>query len=242
MRPISEIQVYLVYARIVLAEYWYSILLKSSSGENITEYEWHRVRIVKALIKTIQYNIDYVPTQQQLINEQFNTLLDYLPANFLSTTYEVHNPQMTQLVNQIFIGFVAKATDLTYGIVRLSAPALDPDDPIVIAENDARVAQWTEASNKTIESAELIEKGEFYVIDLVRKDSSVVTIEFPQSYRHIQMTNSTTWVITHDLGFRPSVTVIDLDGDVVNGDIAYNTNNQLTITFSSAIKGEAYLN
>jgi len=28
----------------------------------------------------------------------------------------------------------------------------------------------------------------------------------------------------------------------VNGDIAYNTINQLTITFSSEIKGEAYLN
>jgi hypothetical protein len=241
MRPINEIQVYLVYARIVLAEYWYSILLKSSSGENITEYEWHRVRIVKALIKTIQYNIDYVPTQEQLINEQFNTLLDYLPANFLSTTYEVHNPQMTQLVNQIFIGFVAKATDLIYGIVRLSAPALDPDDPIVIAENDARVALWTEASDKMLVDAN-VTLGDTYVVNLISNDESVISFDIPQSYRHIQVANSTTWVITHNLGFRPSVTVIDLDGDVVNGDIAYNTINQLTITFSSEIKGEAYLN
>lgn len=241
MRPISEIQVYLVYARIVLAEYWYSILLKSSSGENITEYEWHRVRIVKALIKTIQYNIDYVPTQEQLINEQFNTLLDYLPANFLSTTYEVHNPQMTQLVNQIFIGFVDKATNLTYGIVRLSAPALDPDDPIVIAENDARVALWTEASDKMLVDAN-VTLGDTYVVNLISNDESVISFDIPQSYRHIQVANSTTWVITHNLGFRPSVTVIDLDGDVVNGDIAYNTINQLTITFSSEIKGEAYLN
>ena len=241
MRPINEIQVYLVYARIVLAEYWYSILLKSSSGENITEYEWHRVRIVKALIKTIQYNIDYVPTQEQLINEQFNTLLDYLPANFLSTTYEVHNPQMTQLVNQIFIGFVDKATNLTYGIVRLSAPALDPDDPIVIAENDARVALWTEASDKMLVDAN-VTLGDTYVVNLISNDESVISFDIPQSYRHIQVANSTTWVITHNLGFRPSVTVIDLDGDVVNGDIAYNTINQLTITFSSEIKGEAYLN
>lgn len=241
MRPINEIQVYLVYARIVLAEYWYSILLKSSSGENITEYEWHRVRIVKALIKTIQYNIDYVPTQEQLINEQFNTLLDYLPANFLSTTYEVHNPQMTQLVNQIFIGFVARATNLTYGIVRLSAPALDPDDPIVIAENDARVAEWTEASNHMLVDTN-VTLGETYVVDLISNDDSILSFEIPQSYRHIQTVNSATWTITHNLGFRPSVTVIDLDGDVVNGDILYNTNNQLTITFSSTTKGEAYLN
>jgi len=36
--------------------------------------------------------------------------------------------------------------------------------------------------------------------------------------------------------------VIDIEGDVVNANILYNTANQLTITFSSAIKGEAYLN
>lgn len=241
MRPINEIQIYLAFARIVLGEYWYSILQKLSSGEEITEYEWHRVRIVKALIKTIQYNIDYVPTQVQLINEQFNTLLDYLPANFLSTTYEIHNPQMTQLVNQIFIGTVDKATNLIFGIVRLSAPALDPLDPIVISESDARVAEWTEASNKMLVDTN-VTLGDTYIVDLISNDSSVLSFDIPQSYRHIQSANSTAWTITHNLGFRPSVTVIDLDGDVVNADIAYNTINQLTITFSSATKGEAYLN
>ena len=148
---------------------------------------------------------------------------------------------MTQLVNQIFIGTVDKATNLTFGIVRLSAPALDPDDPIVIAENDARVAQWTEASNKMLVDTN-VTLGETYVVDLISDDESVLSFDIPQSYRHIQSANSTTWTITHNLGFRPSVTVIDLDGDVVNGDIAYNTINQLTITFSSEIKGEAYLN
>jgi hypothetical protein len=84
--------------------------------------------------------------------------------------------------------------------------------------------------------------GETYVVDLISNDDSILSFEIPQSYRHIQTVNSATWTITHNLGFRPSVTVIDLDGDVVNGDILYNTNNQLTITFSSIIKGEAYLN
>lgn len=107
--------------------------------------------------------------------------------------------------------------------------------------DDARIAEWTAASNNSIISAD-VELSETYTVNLNRNDDSVLSFEIPQSYRHIQIPNSAAWTITHNLGFRPSVTVIDLDGDVVNGDITYNTNNQLTITFSSTIKGEAYLN
>jgi hypothetical protein len=107
--------------------------------------------------------------------------------------------------------------------------------------DDARIAEWTAASDNSIISAN-VNKSETYTVNLNRLDESVLSFDIPQSFRHIQIPNSTNWVITHNLGFRPSVTVIDLDGDVVNGDILYNTINQLTITFSSAIKGEAYLN
>ena len=84
--------------------------------------------------------------------------------------------------------------------------------------------------------------GDNYIIELEKADGDVVPIEFAQSFRHIQSSNSSTWEIIHNLGFRPSVTVIDLDGDVVNGDVTYDTNNQLTLTFAQPIKGEAYLN
>jgi hypothetical protein len=107
--------------------------------------------------------------------------------------------------------------------------------------DDARIAEWTAASDNSIISAN-VNKSETYTVNLNRLDESVLSFDIPQSYRHIQSANSTAWTITHNLGFRPSVTVIDLDGDVVNADINYNTINQLIITFSSAIKGEAYLN
>ena len=107
--------------------------------------------------------------------------------------------------------------------------------------DDARIAEWTAASDNSIISAD-VDKSETYTVNLNRLDESVLSFDIPQSYRHIQSANSTAWTITHNLGFRPSVTVIDLDGDVVNADINYNTINQLIITFSSAIKGEAYLN
>lgn len=241
MRPISEIQVYLVNARIVLAEYWQELVVKNEGGVVLSDYERRRVRIVKALIKTIQYDIDYEPTNLLLINEIFNTLLDYLPANFLSTTYEVHNPQMTQLINQVIITSVVKATDEIFGIVKLSAPAEDTNNPIVVGDNDPRVGNWNLAFNDSIIST-TVSKGETYNVSLNQRDDTVIPLELTMSHRHIQSTNSDTWVITHNLGYRPSVTVIDLDGDVVNADITYDTLNQLTLTFSSLIKGEAYLN
>ena len=61
------------------------------------------------------------------------------------------------------------------------------------------------------------------------------------SYTHTQGASSTTWSIAHNLGFYPSVTVFLSSGDVVEGAISHADTNNLTITFSSAIAGSAYL-
>ena len=63
--------------------------------------------------------------------------------------------------------------------------------------------------------------------------------------KHFTFTQSTatnTWNITHDLGKFPSVSVVDSGNTVVYGDIDYIDNNSLTITFSAAFGGKAYMN
>lgn len=62
------------------------------------------------------------------------------------------------------------------------------------------------------------------------------------TYIHTQYVPLTTWVINHNLGSFPSVTVVDIINQVVVGDIVYNSPNTLTITFNSAFAGYAYLN
>ena len=68
------------------------------------------------------------------------------------------------------------------------------------------------------------------------------------TYTHTQSSVSDTWVVTHNLGRFPSVTVIDSGDTVVFGTVVYNSSNQLTITFfvgegsPSAFSGKAYLN
>jgi hypothetical protein len=61
------------------------------------------------------------------------------------------------------------------------------------------------------------------------------------SYRHNQIATSTTWTITHNLRFRPNVTVFDSAGSMVEGSVAHVSANQLTIQFSVALSGTAVL-
>jgi hypothetical protein len=57
-----------------------------------------------------------------------------------------------------------------------------------------------------------------------------------------QNSPATTWTITHNLGRRPSVTVVDSAGTVVIGEVTYTSDNALTIQFSAGFSGQAYLN
>lgn len=67
-------------------------------------------------------------------------------------------------------------------------------------------------------------------------------VNTPFSYRHSQGVASASWSVTHNLGRYPSaVTVIDSGGTIVEGAITYNSLNQITLDFSSAFGGKAYI-
>lgn len=58
---------------------------------------------------------------------------------------------------------------------------------------------------------------------------------------HDQPVASDTWVIIHNLGIFINVTSVDTAGTVIHGAVKYDSNNQLTITFSVPQSGNAYL-
>jgi hypothetical protein len=60
-------------------------------------------------------------------------------------------------------------------------------------------------------------------------------------YAHTQNSASTTWSITHGLGFTPNITVVDSGGTVVEGSYNYPNANTVVLTFSSSFSGKAYL-
>ena len=60
-------------------------------------------------------------------------------------------------------------------------------------------------------------------------------------YLHQQTSSSTTWVINHNLGFRPAVELFDSGSQEIDGDVAHPSVNQAIITLSPATTGTARL-
>ena len=64
-----------------------------------------------------------------------------------------------------------------------------------------------------------------------------------QYFVHEQGTPAATWMVQHNLGKKPSVTVVSSLDNVVHGSINYVDNNNVTITFDAgAFSGKAYFN
>jgi hypothetical protein len=57
----------------------------------------------------------------------------------------------------------------------------------------------------------------------------------------VQGTASATWLITHTLGGKPQVTIVDSADTHVFGEVQYIDNTQISVTFSAAFSGKAYL-
>jgi len=62
------------------------------------------------------------------------------------------------------------------------------------------------------------------------------------NFVYTQGTPASTWVVNHNLGKFPSVSVVDSAKNEVVGDIEYNNTNTVTITFSASFSGFAYFN
>jgi len=84
-----------------------------------------------------------------------------------------------------------------------------------------------------------IEEDELYFVSMIQFDSIEGT---DKHYTHNQAAASNVWTVEHNLNKYPSVTVTLSTGQVGYGDITYIDENNLTITFSGANSGKAYMN
>jgi len=88
-----------------------------------------------------------------------------------------------------------------------------------------------------------VTSGEAAVVVTGVAPSQVINFVLPisGSYAHTQSVSSATWTITHNLGYRPAVSVVDSGGNHVIGDVNYVSVNALTVSFSAPFGGSAYL-
>jgi hypothetical protein len=82
-------------------------------------------------------------------------------------------------------------------------------------------------------------QGTTVEIDL---DIAYIKQQVREHYVHDQQVASTSWTVTHNMNKYPSVNVVDTANDEVTGDVRYNSLNQITISFTAAFSGKAYLN
>ncbi len=63
-----------------------------------------------------------------------------------------------------------------------------------------------------------------------------------KNYVHTQGVPSDIWSVSHNLGKKPAVVVVDSTEEVVYGEIEYIDDNTVTLTFSGGFSGKAYFN
>lgn len=81
--------------------------------------------------------------------------------------------------------------------------------------------------------------------DVTVLNASPATILAPSAayrYVHTQTVASQTWTVDHNLGSKPGgVSVVSNADEIVYGDVAYTSANQLTVGFSAAFTGKVYI-
>ena len=73
-------------------------------------------------------------------------------------------------------------------------------------------------------------------------ESDFEYVDLGAAYTHNQISASREWLVCHNLGKYPSVTVVDSANTVVIGDITYLNTEELIIRFTSEFSGRAFLN
>lgn len=100
------------------------------------------------------------------------------------------------------------------------------------------------AKMDAVQAINYIESGKAEIEPLViRAEEAAERAErYASTYIYEQAVASDTWVITHNLNKRPSVTVVDSSGNVFYPAVKYDSDNQCTATMNGATTGFAYLN
>ena len=82
-----------------------------------------------------------------------------------------------------------------------------------------------------------VEEDDDYFVSLLQFED-----EGDKNYVHSQNVASNTWVIQHNLNKLPSVTSVNINNTQMYGEVVFTDVNNLTINFSSASSGKAYIN
>ena len=126
-------------------------------------------------------------------------------------------------------------------------------DSIIVADDEVNPTKMTVEGDLTVQQILTLEgvvkdsdgdtgtEGQV----LVAKADGTLNFERPpaaDTFIYVQNIPATVWNITHTLNKLPSVMVVDTGNTVVQGEITYIDNSNITINFTAGFAGKAYLN
>lgn len=146
-------------------------------------------------------------------------------------TYEVNERLNETGYNKYFFTLNSNSPSATFSL----ADVVPNTEPIVTYNYatkeyvDSRTSSTTLAFTPTSEITSTTVQG---AIEEVRAKSK---------YVHTQASAATVWSVTHNLKFYPNVSIVDSALSHVMGEVTYINENSLTVSFTSAFSGKAFL-
>lgn len=79
-------------------------------------------------------------------------------------------------------------------------------------------------------------------LQVASQTAAALEQDYSKTLNYQQTTPSTSWVINHNLGYKPSVEVFNTGSQAIDADIVHTSLNQTVVSFTVAIAGFARLN
>ena len=166
--------------------------------------------------------------------DQYNPLLDTVEVIQNSNIPLILNENYTLSGNEItLLGYTIQKDEVLHFLITNTS-----FDYNALSNKPIIVNDLVTGGADALASAEQIKLLNERINTLIL-ENNLVSIK---GYTHTQTTPAKLWVITHNMDKYPSVTVVDPMSNVVVGDVAYITTDELVISFTSEFSGKAYLN
>lgn len=134
--------------------------------------------------------------------------------------------------------------------VRWDMPFSQDIDPVEPSGDAIIGARHTNSTTANMVDTSINQANEKLVSD-ARNYQQILTNEYimtnssstpDKAFVFEQNEPSKKWIIDHPLEKHPSITVVDTEGVLVQGDVQYVDDDTIEVTFSTAFAGKAYLN
>ena len=192
---------------------------------------------------------DFLGTQQAVLGDKFVYQYKRAPLykDLQSTQISfATNYQVSTLFSDISVIYIHPVNETNVNIISFLEKVRDGGMLKLVNKNRVtdfgiyRVQEIDTIQNGVLELVVDLQLGNGHLND---DDYVAILANAPADKTHkTDELSGDVWQIQHNLGKFPSVSVVDTSNNIIYGEVNYNDENNITITFASLVTGRAYLN